>query len=83
MDNGRTNEYSRPVTPDTTSRMRPIIGLSEAALARLSRGAAPKVVLAWWLRQRTALPQRWLIERLAMNHYTRVTQAVNRSKQPL
>jgi hypothetical protein len=54
------------------------IGLSEAALARLSKGAAPKVVLAWWLRQRTAVPLRWVSERLAMGHYTRVTQAVSR-----
>jgi hypothetical protein len=78
MDNGQTNEYSRPVTPDTTSRMRPIIGLSEAALAGLSRGAAPKGVLAWWLRRRTAVPLRWVSERLAMGRYTRMMQAVSR-----
>src|ERR1017187_7970000 len=34
--------------------------LSEAALARLFRGAAPKVVLARWFRQRTAVPLRWV-----------------------
>jgi hypothetical protein len=54
------------------------IGLSEAALTRLSKGAAPKVFLAWWLRQRTTVPLRWVSERLAMGHYTRVTQAVSR-----
>ena len=54
------------------------IGLSEAALAGLSRGAAPKVVLAWWLRQPTAVPLRRVSECLAMGHYTRVTQAVSR-----
>jgi REP element-mobilizing transposase RayT len=54
------------------------IGLSERALAGLPKGAAPKVVLAWWVRQRTAVPLRWVSERLAMGHYTRVTQAVSR-----
>jgi hypothetical protein len=58
--------------------MRPIIGLSEAALARLSKGAAPKGVLAWWLRQRRAVPLRRVSERLAMGHYTRMTQTVSR-----
>ena len=60
-----------------------MVGLSEAALVRLSKGAAPKVVLAWWLRQRTAVPLRWVSERLAMGHYTRVMQAVTRmNRQP-
>jgi hypothetical protein len=49
--------------------------LSEAALARLFRGAAPKVVLARWFRQRTAVPLRWVSGRLAVGHYTRLTPA--------
>jgi len=57
------------------------MGLSEAALAGLSKGAAAKVVLAWWLRERTAVPLRWVSERLAMGHYTRVTQAVSRMQR--
>ena len=60
-----------------------MVGLSEAALVRLSKGAAPKVVLAWWLRQRMAVPLRWVTERLAMGHYTGVTQAVSpMNRQP-
>ncbi len=57
------------------------MGLSEAAWAGLSKGAAPKVVLAWWLREHTAVPLRWVSERLARGHYTRVTQAVSRMQR--
>ena len=57
------------------------LGLSGQALAELPKGAAEKVVLAWWLRQRTTVPLRWVSERLGMGHYTRVTQAVSRMRR--
>ena len=40
-----------------------------------------KVVLAWWLRQRTTVLLRWVSERLGMGQYTRVSQAVCRMKR--
>jgi len=58
------------------------MGLSAAVLAGLSNGAAAKVVLAWWLRERTAVPLRRVSERLAMGHYTRVPFSIRRRRQP-
>ena len=55
-------------------------GLTQAeAQKRLT--AAEKTVLAWWLRERTVVPLRWVGQLLEMGHYTRVTQAVSRMKQ--
>ena len=39
------------------------------------------VVLAWWLRQRTTVPLRWVSERLVMGHFTRVSQAIGEFKR--
>jgi putative transposase len=52
--------------------------LSQADLEGLPKGAPEKTVLAWWLRERTTVPLRWVGQMLAMGHYTRVTQAVSR-----
>jgi hypothetical protein len=57
------------------------LGLSEAELAELPKAAAEKVALAWWVRQRTTVPLRWVSERLGMGHYSRVTQAVSRMRR--
>jgi REP element-mobilizing transposase RayT len=57
------------------------LGLSAASLAELPKGAPEKVVLAWWLRERTTVSLRWVTERLDMGHYTRVTQSVSRLKR--
>jgi REP element-mobilizing transposase RayT len=56
------------------------LGITGAELQRLPRGAKEKVALAWWLRQRTTVPLRWVSERLGMGHYTRVTKAVSRMR---
>jgi REP element-mobilizing transposase RayT len=56
------------------------LGLDEGAVERLAKGAAEKVVLAWWLRRRTTVSLRWVSERLGMGHYTRVTQAIRRTE---
>jgi REP element-mobilizing transposase RayT len=37
-----------------------------------------KVALAWWLRARTTVSLRWVSQRLAMGHYSRVSQAASR-----
>jgi hypothetical protein len=58
-----------------------VLGLSEEGLGQLPKGAADKVVLAWWVRQRTTVPLRWVAERLAMRHYSRASQAVNRMQR--
>jgi REP element-mobilizing transposase RayT len=57
------------------------LGLTEAQLAKLAKGAPEKVALAWWLRGRTTVTLRWVGERLGMGHYTRVTQAVGRMRR--
>ena len=57
------------------------MGLSGAVLGELPRSAPEKQVLAWWLRERTTVSLRWLNERLAMGHYTRVSQAVGQVKR--
>jgi hypothetical protein len=54
------------------------LSLDKSAVGRLAKGAAEKVVLAWWLRRRTTVSLRWVSERLGMGHYTRVTQAIRR-----
>ncbi len=54
------------------------LGLSRARLPELPKGAAENAALAWWLRQSTAVSLRWVGERLAMGHWTRVSQAVSR-----
>ena len=55
--------------------------LAEGQLAQLPKGAAEKVALAWWVRQRTTVPLRWVSGRLDMGHYSRVTQAVSRMRR--
>lgn len=55
--------------------------VDEGQLLDLPKGAPEKVVLAWWLRQRTSVPLRWVSERLEMGHYSRVTQAVSRMRR--
>jgi hypothetical protein len=57
------------------------LGMAPEALPRLPRAAAEKVVLAWWLRQHTTVPLKWVSHRLAMGHYSRVTQAVSRMRR--
>ena len=52
------------------------LGLDESDLAQMAKSAAEKLVLAWWLRQRTTVGLRWVSERLRMGHFTRVSQAV-------
>jgi hypothetical protein len=51
------------------------------ALGKLPRSAPEKRVLAWWLREGTTVSSAWLSERLAMGHYTRVSQAVGQVKR--
>jgi putative transposase len=58
-----------------------VLGLTEEGLSRLPKGAREKVVLAWWVRQRTTVPLRWVSERLAMGHYSRGSQAVSRMRR--
>jgi REP element-mobilizing transposase RayT len=53
------------------------LGLDESDLAQMAKSAAEKLVLAWWLRQRTTVGLRWVSERLRMGHFTRVSQAVS------
>ena len=52
------------------------LGLTGAQLDRMPKSAPEKGVLAWWLRQRTTVPLRWVSEHLAMGHFTRVSQAI-------
>lgn len=52
-------------------------GWSEEQLLPLPKSCPEKQVLAWWLRQSTTVSLRWLSQRLAMGHFTRVSQAVN------
>ena len=56
-------------------------GLREENLEVLGKGAAEKVILAWWLRERTTVSLRWVSDRLRMGHYTRVTQALSRMRR--
>jgi hypothetical protein len=53
------------------------LGLSGADLEQMPKSAPEKRVVAWWLRQRTTVPLRWVSERLAMGHFTRVNQAIS------
>ena len=57
------------------------LGLSESRLERMPKSAPEKRVLAWWLRQRTTVPLRWVSEHLAMGHFTRVSQATGQVKR--
>ena len=57
------------------------LGLSGGRWKELPKSAPEKMVLAWWLRRRTTVSLRWLSERLAMGHFTRVSQAVGRVKR--
>jgi putative transposase len=55
-----------------------VLGMTGESLKALAKGAPEKAVLAWWLREHTTVTIRWVSERLAMGHYTRVTQAISR-----
>ena len=54
-----------------------ILGLKEGDLVGLQKKAAPKVALAWWLRQRTTVSLGWVRERLQMGHPSNVSRAVS------
>lgn len=55
-----------------------VLGLTDESLQALPKGSPEKTVLAWWIREHTTVPVRWVSERLRMGHYTRVTQAISR-----
>jgi REP element-mobilizing transposase RayT len=57
------------------------LGVEASKLEDLPKAAPEKIVLAWWLRERTAVTIRWVSEQLKMGHFTRVTQAVCRMKE--
>lgn len=57
------------------------LGLSQSGLPGMPKSAPEKEVLAWWLRQRTTVPLRWVSEHLAMGHFTRVSRAISRVKR--
>ena len=57
------------------------LGCDESDLAQMAKSAPEKMVLAWWLRQRTTVGLRWVSERLRMGHFTRVSQAVSQVKR--
>jgi len=60
-----------------------VLGLDRKSLEELPKGSPEKLVLGWWLRENTTVTLRWVTERLAMGHYTRVTQAISRlSRRP-
>jgi REP element-mobilizing transposase RayT len=52
------------------------LGLDEAGLRRIPKGAKEKMAMAWWLRRHTTLSRQWIAQRLQMGHETRVTLAV-------
>jgi hypothetical protein len=58
-----------------------VLELSADALTKMPKSAPEKVVLAWWLRQRTTVPLRWVSERLVMGHFSRVSQAIGQLKR--
>ena len=52
------------------------LGLDEAGLRRIPKGAKEKMAMAWWLRRHTTLSRQWIAQRLQMWHETRMTLAV-------
>lgn len=52
------------------------LAMEPTQLQSLPKGATAKLVLAWWLWQRTTLPRAWIAQRLCLGHETRVTLAV-------
>jgi hypothetical protein len=60
-----------------------VLGLYQAELEPLPKNAPEKMVLAWWLRQHTTVALCWVSVRLAMGHFTRVSQTVGEmNRQP-
>ena len=52
------------------------LGMKEAELKRLAKGAVEKAALAWLPRERTTAGLSWIARRLEMGHESRVSQAV-------
>jgi len=52
------------------------LGLREQDLRQGSKSMAEKQVLAWWIRERTAVGRRWLSQRLWMGEESGVTRGV-------
>ena len=57
------------------------LGIAMEELRALPKSAPEKTALAWWLRERTTVPLRWVSQELDVGHYTRVTQAVSRMQR--
>ena len=58
-----------------------VLKLSGRELEQMPKSAPEKVVLAWWLRQRTTVSLRWVSERLVMGHFSRVSQAIGQMRR--
>jgi len=82
FSSGAKATHDRAAAEQALDRGLKTLGLSDETLAELPKGAAEKVALAWWLRQRTTVPLRWVSERLGLGHYSRVSQAVSRMRRP-
>jgi REP element-mobilizing transposase RayT len=57
------------------------VGNLEARVLELAKVARKKVASAWWVRERTTVPLRWVSERLEMGHNSRVKKAVSRIRR--
>jgi hypothetical protein len=56
--------------------------MEEVDLAQAAKGMPEKQLLAWWLFRRTAVRRRWVSERLGIGDESRVTQAIQRVREP-
>ncbi len=57
-----------------------MLKLEPSGLGLRPKNMADKQVLAWWLRQRTAVSRRWISERLRLGEESGVTCAVRTVK---
>jgi REP element-mobilizing transposase RayT len=57
------------------------LGLREQELGSMPKGKLEKQVLAWWLCGHTTVARRWVSDRLAMGHASRVTQVLRSVQQ--
>ena len=78
---GAKARHDELAAEEALARGMKVLGLRQGQLEQLPKAAPEKIALAWWVRQRTTVPLRWVTERLEMGHYTRVAQAVSRMRR--
>ncbi len=77
LEGNALRSYDQQAAENLLRPMLKELGVQEADLQTLPKGAREKKLLAWGFRTFTTVSREWITQRLNMGHVSRVTQSVN------